>query len=125
MTLVMQRSKYLALIFLVGAVLVGYALGFAADRASVHDRLAPRWDPRAMRAQLHEALGLSDAQRVAVDSILDARNARIQTLLAPIQPQLDAVKDSARVRIRQRLSAAQQARYDEIVRELDAGRAHH
>ena len=119
----MQRSKYVALLFLVGAVLVGYALGFAADRASVHDRLAPRWDPRAMRAQLHEALGLSDAQRAAVDSILDQRNARIQTLLAPVQPQLDAVKDSARMRIRLRLTPEQQARYDEIVKELDAGRS--
>lgn len=121
----MQRSKYLALLFLVGAVLVGYALGFAADRASVRDRLSPRWDPRAMRAQLHEALELSEAQRVAVDSILDQRNARIQTLLAPVQPQLDAVKDSARMRIRQRLTAEQQAKYDEIVKELDAGRARH
>jgi len=118
----MQRSKYVALLVVVGAVLVGYALGFAADRASVHDRLAPRWDPRAMRAQLHEALDLTEAQRVAVDSILDQRNRRIETLLAPVQPQLDAVKDSARMRIRQRLTADQQAKYDEIVRKLDAGR---
>ena len=59
---------------------------------------------------------------VAVDSILDQRNKRIETLLAPVQPQLDAVKDSARMRIRQRLTPEQQAKYDEIVKELDAGR---
>ena len=114
----MQRSKSLALLVLVSALLVGYALGFAADRASVRDRLAPRWDPRAMRAELHAALGLSAAQRVVVDSILDRRNERIETLLAPIKPQLDAVKDSARAQIRHHLSPEQQGKYDEIVKEL-------
>ena len=118
----MQRPKYLAILFLVTAVLVGYALGFAADRASVRDRLAPRWDPRAMRAQFHDALGLDARQRAIVDSILDRRNERIEMLLAPIKPQLDAVKDSARAQIRQRLTPEQQRKYDEIVRELDAGK---
>ena len=114
----MQRSKTLALLFLVIALAVGYALGFAADRASVRDRLAPRWDPRAMRAELHAELGLSEAQRVVVDSILDRRNERIRALLAPVQPQIDAVKDSARVQIRLRLTPEQQEKYDEIVRQL-------
>ena len=118
----MQRPKYVALLFVVGAVLVGSALGYSADRLMVRDRLAPRWDQRAVRTQLHDDLGLSAAQRAAVDSILDARNARMATIIAPIKPQLDAVKDSARTRIRQRLTPAQQAKYDEIVRELDAGR---
>jgi len=114
----MQRSKSLALLFLVSALVVGYAIGFAADRASVRDRLAPRWDPRAMRAELHAALGLSDAQRAVVDSILDRRNERIKALLAPVQPQVDAVKDSARVQIRLRLTPEQQEKYDEIVQQL-------
>ena len=73
-----------------------------------------------MRAQLHDALELSADQRRVVDSILDARNARIETMLAPIKPQLDAVKDSARAQIRQRLSAEQQRKWDGIVKELDA-----
>jgi len=86
----------------------------------VRDRLAPRWDQRAVRAQLHEDLGLSPAQRASVDSILDARNARKATLIAPIKPQLDAVEDSARAAIRLRLDPSQQARWDAILRELDA-----
>jgi hypothetical protein len=116
----MQRPKYVAFLFVVGAVLVGYALGFAADRVMVRDRLAPRWDQHAVRTQLHDDLGLSAAQRAAVDSILDARNARMATLVAPIKPQLDAVKDSARAAIRVRLDAGQQAKWDAILRELDA-----
>lgn len=119
-TLAMQRPKYVAFFFIVGAVLVGYALGFSADRVMVRDRLAPRWDQRTVRAQLHDDLGLSAAQRVSVDSILDARNARMATLMSPIKPQLDAVKDSARTAIRLRLDARQQARWDAILRELDA-----
>ncbi|MFL5575113.1 MAG: hypothetical protein ACJ79S_03965 [Gemmatimonadaceae bacterium] len=118
----MQRPKYVAFLFLLGAVLLGYALGFAADRASVRDRLAPRWDQRAMRDQLHDALGLDDGQRALVDSILDRRNQRIETLMAPIKPQIDAVKDSARAQIRLRLTPAQQARWDDIIRAIDADR---
>lgn len=118
----MQRPKYLAFLVLLGAVLVGYALGFAADRASIRDRLAPRWDQHTMRTQLHDALGLDDRQRAAVDSIFDRRNARLETLMAPIKPQLDAVKDSARAQIRLRLTPEQQARWDEIIREIDADR---
>jgi hypothetical protein len=118
----MQRSKYVAALVLVGAVLVGYALGFAADRASVRDRLAPRWDAHAIRTQLHDALGLDDRQRAVVDSILDRRNERIETLMAPIKPQIDALKDSARAQIRLHLRPQQQARWDGIIREIDADR---
>lgn len=116
----MQRPKYVALLFVVGAVLVGSALGYSADRLIVRDRLAPRWDQRAVRTQLHDDLGLSPAQRAAVDSILDARNARMATIIAPIKPQLDAVKDSARTAIRLRLDPGQQRKWDAILRELDA-----
>jgi hypothetical protein len=118
----MQRPQYVAALFLTGAVLVGYALGFASDRASVRDRLAPRWDQRAMRTQLHDALGLDGRQRAVVDSILDRRNQRLETLLAPIKPRLDAVKDSARAQIRLHLDPEQQARWDGIISEIDADR---
>ena len=115
----MQRPKYVALLFVVGAVLVGSALGFSADRVLVRNRLSARWSQRAAREQLHEDLGLSAAQRAAVDSILDARNARTETIMAPIKPQLDALKDSARAAIRLRLDPGQQAKWDAILRELD------
>ena len=116
----MQRPKYVAFLFVIGAVLVGSVLGFSADRVIVRDRLASRWDQRAVRSQLHEDLGLSAAQRTAVDSILDARNERMAAITAPIKPQLDAVKDSARAAIRLRLDPEQQAKWDAILRELDA-----
>ena len=116
----MQRSKYVAILVLLGAVVVGYALGFAADRATLRDRLAPRWDQHAVRAQLHDELGLSAAQRAAVDSILDRRNERREALLAPLKPQLDALYDSARAQIRVRLTPEQQGKWDEIIRQVDA-----
>ena len=37
----MQQSKNLAIAFLLGAVVVGGALGFSADRLMLRDRIAP------------------------------------------------------------------------------------
>lgn len=116
----MQRSKHLALLFLIGAVLVGGALGFTADRVLVRDRLATRYGcpPGAVRRQMHDDLGLSAAQGAQVDAILDRRNARVDSLIAPVHPQLRAVKDSARADIRALLDDGQRARWDAMMKDM-------
>jgi len=115
----MRSSKQLALMFLLGAVLVGGVMGFTVDRIMVRDKLCPRWgDPRAMRARLADDLTLSDAQRAAVDTILDWRQERYDALMKPIKPQMDLARDSARAEIRRRLDARQQAKWDAILREI-------
>jgi hypothetical protein len=115
----MRSSKQLALMFLLGAVLVGGVMGFTVDRIMVRDQLCPRWgDPRAMRARLADDLALSDAQRAAVDTILDQRQDRYDALMKPIKPQMDLARDSARAEIRRRLDGRQQAKWDAILREI-------
>jgi hypothetical protein len=115
----MHSSKQLALTFLLGAVLVGGVMGFTVDRIMVRDQLCPKWgDPRAMRARLADDLALSDAQRAAVDTILDRRQDRYDALMKPIRPQLDLARDSARAEIRRRLDERQQAKWDGILREI-------
>jgi hypothetical protein len=111
-----QRTKAQAIFFLLGAVLVGGALGFTANRAIEH-RDAPK-DQRSSRAQLAARLQLDAAQRRMLDSVLDARNEQMKAILAPVRPQLDSVRFAARAVIRGRLSAAQQARWDQVLLEM-------
>lgn len=116
----MRQSKQLALMFLLGALLVGGALGFAADRAIVGGRL-PRWgDPHAMRMRFADELMLDDQQRVALDSILDWKHERFTVLLHPVRPQLDAVSDSANTRIKQMLRPDQRRKFDALHQEMQA-----
>jgi hypothetical protein len=70
-----------------------------------------------MRDQLSARLRLSAEQRRSFDSILDARNAKMEVVLAPVRPQLDSVRQEARGAIRGQLSADQQREWDTILAE--------
>ena len=52
----MQRTKQQALMFLLGAVLVGGALGFSADRYIGHEKFASQYGPRG---KFYDEIGLS------------------------------------------------------------------
>lgn len=108
----MQRSKQTALMFLLGAVLVGGVLGFSADRV-LHEK-TKHWAPRM---RMYNDLGLSEMQRSAMDSLLDARNCQIGLVMKPISPQLDAIKKSAHQQVLQILTAEQRAKLDLRVAE--------
>lgn len=116
-------TKNSALAFLLGAVLVGGVVGFTADRFVTRDRVCPRWgDDAAMRRRFGDELGLSDAQRAAVDTILSAKHRAIAALDKPIRPQMDSISDDATRRLRARLDPAQQATFDRMHAEVLARR---
>lgn len=115
----MPRPKQQALMFLLGAVLVGGVLGFSAER--VLGRTPQR--PQVGREVMYDDLGLSLEQRAAMDSVLDARQDQIQVLLKPIQPQLDSVKANARAQFRRILTASQWQKFQQRVQEDEARRA--
>lgn len=123
MSTTIQRTKAQAVFFLLGAVLVGGALGFTADRAIARRDGAN--DQRSSREKLADRLQLSAEQRQLFDSVLDARNEKMKALLLPVRPQLDSVRNAARAAIRARLSAQQQARWDQVLIEMsnDTARA--
>ena len=80
----MERSKNVAFLFLLGALVVGGALGFSADRLMVRDQICPRWaSQRGMRTRLNDVLELSAAQRASVDSILDDSAPPLRRLHCP------------------------------------------
>lgn len=119
----MRRTNGYAVAFFIAALLAGAAIGAAADRAILRERMQREWgDARAMRARLADDLGMDASQRAQLDSILDDRNRQVDSLMAPVRPQLDSLGAAARQRIRQLLTPEQQATYDQIQRERDEAR---
>ena len=110
----MQRSKNLAMMFLLGAVLVGGALGYTADRVWMRDAACN--DPRASRALLYDRLELNVAQRAAWDSILDDRHRQFDSLFKPIKPQMDSIRSRSRAQMRALLTTPEQrSRFEAII----------
>lgn len=116
----MQSSKNVAIAFLLGAVLVGGALGFTADRVWMRDATANS-DPRASRARLYNRLALNAMQRAAWDSILDDRHRQFDSLFKPIKPQMDSIRSRGRTQIRGLLTPTQLERFEAILREPKPG----
>jgi len=111
----MQRSKNLAMMFLLGAVLVGGALGFTADRVWMRDATICS-DPKASRALLYDRLDLTSAQRAAWDSILDDRHRQFDSLFKPIRPQMDSIRARSRAQMRALLTTPEQReRFETII----------
>ena len=85
----MQRSKQQALMFILGAVLVGGALGISADRYIVHDKFTSQYGPRA---KFYDDIGLTTAQRNMLDSIAFQQDCSVRAVLQPQKPALDSIK---------------------------------
>lgn len=116
----MQRSRSLALMFLLGALLVGGALGFTADRVLTSDRCAKSGDNRRSFAWLTEELHLTPGQSAAVDSIVERRHREMRAVITTVRPRMVAVRDTARQQIRRVLNDAQRARFDELLARKDS-----
>jgi hypothetical protein len=111
----MQQSKNVAIAFLLGAVIVGGALGFTADRMMLRNRIER---PGPGRVSLADRLQLDVTQRARMDSILDDRHRRWQLVMAPVQPALDSIKQRAREEIRLMLNPTQRAEFEKVLAEM-------
>lgn len=119
----MRRTNGLALAFFVTAFAAGAAVGVVTDRYVTRERSERQWnDPRAMRDRMADDLGMSADQRLALDTVLDARNREYDSLMTPVRPALDSLGAATRQRIRQLLTPEQQATYDQIQREREEAR---
>lgn len=117
----MERSKGMALLFLVGAFVAGIAIGFAADRAMRHDRRDGERRPRSQVERMARDLDLTPAQRAQVDSIIEGRRKQMRQLFAPIRPQMDSlmalgkvIGDSTHEQLRRVLTAEQREKFDRM-----------
>jgi Spy/CpxP family protein refolding chaperone len=121
----MQRSKYLALLLLLGTATASYAAGFTSERVMGRDRMREcgrSGDQRPMRTRLGEELALTADQRASLDRILDERHRQMSVLLAPLRPQMDSVSEATRTQIRVMLAPAQQTKFDRLHQETVAKR---
>lgn len=115
----MQRSKQQAMMFLLGAVLVGGALGFSADRYIAHDKFATQYGPRA---RFYDELGMTQQQRNTLDSLAFQQDCTIRALLVPQKPALDSIKTRFKRQRDSVFTKDQMAKYDARRKEMDARR---
>ncbi len=109
----MRQSKNLAIAFLFGAVLVGGALGFSADRVLTRDRQKPK-SIDLLDSRLH----LSSEQRAQINSILDDRQRQFMLTYETIKPKMDSIRLHARDQMRQVLTAEQRVQFEQLLKEL-------
>ncbi len=115
----MQRSKQQALMFILGAILVGGVLGVSGDRYLVHDKFTSQYGPRA---RFYDELGLSQQQRVSLDSLAFQQDCAIKVVLAPRDSALKAIRASFRAQMRQVFTQDQLTKFDQRNKENQARR---
>ncbi|MEY4007062.1 MAG: hypothetical protein RLZZ467_74 [Gemmatimonadota bacterium] len=119
----MTRTKGLAAAFYLTAVLVGAAIGVTVDRWVLRESWTREMrDPRAMRSRIAEELAFDSTQRAGLDSLLDTRNRRMDSLMAPVRPGIDSVSREAREAFDRLLTPEQRTKYEQWRREREAGR---
>ena len=114
----MQRPKEIALGLLFAALVVGAFLGDGVGRWAAAREGAPG-ERGAMRHYIAERLDLSAAQTAQMDSILDLRRTEMDRIIAPVRPQLDSSRTTARARIMAILSPEQQKKFQQLLAEHD------
>lgn len=124
----MQRSKQQALMFLLGAVLVGGVLGFSADRVMASKKPGPRVPARV---QMYDDIGITADQRARMDSVLDETNCKTSEIMRSVRPAMDSVRAEGLKTFVSMLTAGQReaynlreqrmkARMDSLEKERDA-----
>lgn len=108
------RPKSLALMFLLGALLLGGVLGFAVARVASKPVVTLN-DERSVRTELARELELTPTQAASVDSAWDWRRARSREIMTVVRPALDSVRDSARVLMMKSLSESQKERFRALI----------
>lgn len=120
------RASWLALIVLVVTFLAGAFSGAAFERSlsargSADARLVrvskPGGADHDHRDRLFAALDVTPEQRVALDSIMDRREAQIHAFWERHGPGLRALMDSTRAEIRTVLTEEQAAEFERLMKE--------
>ena len=111
----MQRSKQQALMFLLGATLVGGVLGFSADRV-----LSKKPQRVPARVQMYDDIGIDSLQRVTMDSVLDETNCKLGDVSRPLRPVLDSIRAEGFNTIKGLMTAAQRDAFDARERRMRA-----
>ena len=115
----MQRSKQQALMFLLGAALVGGAVGFSADRYLVHEKVVSQFGPRA---KFYDEIGLTQQQRATLDSLAFAQECAMRTVFAPHDSVLKSLRERFRAQRDSVFTKEQLAKLEARRAEMEARR---
>jgi Spy/CpxP family protein refolding chaperone len=118
----MTRSKQHALMFLLGALLVGGVLGFFSSSWYNFRTKAksPSW---AQREGMYDDLALTPQQRQEIDSVTDVATAQMRAVMTPVDHEVDSLRTIYRQTIEGFMTAAQRVKYDERRKEAQERQA--
>jgi len=123
-TVQQKATFWLALVFVLGTAL-GAVLGYAfAHRsyAAAPTQLTAEQRRAQKREQLAREVGLTSEQQAQVIAILDEAQGEYKAIHAVSDPQVDAVRQRSRDKIRQILTAEQKPKFEEFIRKMDEER---
>jgi len=123
-TVQQKASLWLALVFVLGVALGG-VLGYAfAHRsyAAAPTQLTAEQRRIQRRQQLVQEVALTEEQQKQVTAILDQAQLDYKAIHAVSDPQVDAVRQKSRDKIRQILTAEQKPKFEDFIRRLDEER---
>ena len=123
-TVKQKATFWLALVFVLGTAL-GAVLGYAfAHRsyAAAPEQLTAEQRRAQKREQLAREVGLSAEQQTQVAAILDQAQTEYKAIHAVSDPQVDAVRQKSRDKIRQILNPDQKPKFEEFIRRMDEER---
>lgn len=122
-----SRSKAWALSLLAATFVAGLLMGggvqHVLNAGSGDDGNRSR--RRGYVEYLTDELDLAPAQREAVSAIVEASRSEMKALSEQIRPQYDSIRSAVRARIRDELTAAQNGKFDEMIRRAEERRRKH
>ena len=117
----MQRPQWLAALVLLGAFVIGGALGFSADHV-LHVEREQGCHPTDVREywdRIAKEWKLTPAQRVVIDSLMETQHQKIAALYQPYRQHMDslaiiaqAIGDSSQAQLRVILTPAQRVKME-------------
>jgi|SRR2546429_10014028 len=119
-----KATLWLAIVFVLGAALGG-VLGYAfAHRSYAAERTVMTAEARRAqkREQLKREVGLTPDQQKLVTAILDQAQVEYKAVHDVMDPQIDAIRQKNRDKIRALLTAEQKPKLEEFFRKLDEER---
>jgi len=118
-----KATLWLAVVFILGAALGG-VLGYAFAHRSYAAAPAPTAEERRAqrREQMTREVGLNAEQQKQIGAILDQAQGEYKAVHEVMDPQIEAVRQKTRDKIRRQLTDEQKPKFEQFLSKLDAER---
>jgi Spy/CpxP family protein refolding chaperone len=124
-TIQQKATLWLGLVFVLGTALgavLGYAFAHRSYAATAPTQLTAEQRRAQKREQLTREVGLTAEQQTQVVAILDEAQTEYKAIHAVSDPQVDAVRQKSRDKIRLILTPDQKPKFEQFIRKMDEER---